>query len=182
MPPRSTRLWCCYCRHRSGGSLTAGHASETRLPARRRDGESGARRRYVYVALGCPRTQAELLDALRMSNSGILHFVRRTERDGLVRSNGSAAPGYGSAQTRRRIDEDDGAPGLLRLRTISARISCWFATLDCATVEMAMHWHDCCRTRIRAGPPSAASAMTFSPQVRKLERAAKRQIQNLRNL
>ncbi|WP_416173484.1 winged helix-turn-helix transcriptional regulator [Cypionkella sp.] len=32
-----------------------------------------------------PRTQAELRDALGMSNSGILHLLRRLERDGLVR-------------------------------------------------------------------------------------------------
>ncbi len=43
------------------------------------------RRRYVLSALARPRTQAELRDALGMSNSGILHLLRRLERDGLVR-------------------------------------------------------------------------------------------------
>ena len=43
------------------------------------------RRRYVLSALERPRTQAELRDALGMSNSGILHLLRRLERDGLVR-------------------------------------------------------------------------------------------------
>jgi predicted transcriptional regulator len=43
------------------------------------------RRRFVLTALERPRTQAELRDALDMSNSGILHLLRRLERDGLVR-------------------------------------------------------------------------------------------------
>ena len=43
------------------------------------------RRRYVLSALERPRTHAELRDALGMSNSGILHLLRRLERDGLVR-------------------------------------------------------------------------------------------------
>lgn len=43
------------------------------------------RRRFVLTALERPRTQAELRDALGMSNSGILHLLRRLERDGLVR-------------------------------------------------------------------------------------------------
>lgn len=43
------------------------------------------RRRYVLSALDRPCTQAELRDALGMSNSGILHLLRRLERDGLVR-------------------------------------------------------------------------------------------------
>ncbi|MFV0246131.1 MAG: winged helix-turn-helix domain-containing protein [Qingshengfaniella sp.] len=42
------------------------------------------RRRFVLAALERPRTQAELRDALGMSNSGILHLLRRLERDGLV--------------------------------------------------------------------------------------------------
>ncbi|GAW35833.1 hypothetical protein RA2_02901 [Roseovarius sp. A-2] len=58
---------------------------ETRRPARRRNSRAEARRRYVLEALERPRTQAELRDALRMSNSGILHLLRRMERDGLVR-------------------------------------------------------------------------------------------------
>lgn len=43
------------------------------------------RRRFVLTALDRPRTQAELRDALGMSNSGILNLLRRLERDGLVR-------------------------------------------------------------------------------------------------
>jgi DNA-binding MarR family transcriptional regulator len=43
------------------------------------------RRGYVLSALERPRTQAELRDALGMSNSGILNLLRRLERDGLVR-------------------------------------------------------------------------------------------------
>lgn len=43
------------------------------------------RRRFVLSALERPRTQSELGDALGMSNSGILHLLRRLERDGLVR-------------------------------------------------------------------------------------------------
>ncbi len=43
------------------------------------------RKRYVLKALERPRTQSELRDALGMSNSGILHLMRRLERDGLVR-------------------------------------------------------------------------------------------------
>lgn len=52
------------------------------------------RRRYVLSALERPRTQAELRDALGMSNSGILHLLRRLEREGLVR------PGERVAWTR----------------------------------------------------------------------------------
>ncbi|MFG6562152.1 winged helix-turn-helix transcriptional regulator [Sulfitobacter sp. 1A15299] len=54
-------------------------------PARCRNGPAEARLRYVLKALERPRTQAELRDALGMSNSGILHLLRRMERDGLVR-------------------------------------------------------------------------------------------------
>lgn len=43
------------------------------------------RRRFVLEALERPRSQAELRDALGMSNSGMLHLLRRLERDGLVR-------------------------------------------------------------------------------------------------
>ena len=43
------------------------------------------RRRFVLRALEKPRTQAELRDALGMSNSGILHLLRHLERDGLAR-------------------------------------------------------------------------------------------------
>lgn len=43
------------------------------------------RRSFVLAALERPRTQSELRDALGMSNSGILHLLRRLERDGLVR-------------------------------------------------------------------------------------------------
>lgn len=54
-------------------------------PSHRRNGPAEARRRLVLDALTRPRTQAELRDALGMSNSGILHLLRRMERDGLVR-------------------------------------------------------------------------------------------------
>jgi predicted ArsR family transcriptional regulator len=54
-------------------------------PQRRRNGPAEARRRIVLDALTRPRTQAELRDALGMSNSGMLHLLRRLERDGLVR-------------------------------------------------------------------------------------------------
>ena len=56
----------------------------TSRAARRRNGRAAARRRDVLEALERPRTQAELRDALGMSNSGILHLLRRMERDGLV--------------------------------------------------------------------------------------------------
>ncbi|MBD3677211.1 MAG: winged helix-turn-helix transcriptional regulator [Rhodobacteraceae bacterium] len=51
----------------------------------RRNSPAEARRRYILDALERPRTQAELRDALGMSNSGILHLLRRMEREGLVR-------------------------------------------------------------------------------------------------
>ncbi len=54
-----------------------------RRPRRHRRAED--RRRYVLKALERPRTQSELRDALGMSNSGILHLLRRLERDGLVK-------------------------------------------------------------------------------------------------
>lgn len=57
----------------------------TNRAARRWNRRAEARRRYVLEALERPRTQAELRDALGMSNSGILHLLRRMERDGLVR-------------------------------------------------------------------------------------------------
>ncbi|MGI3212364.1 winged helix-turn-helix transcriptional regulator [Roseovarius tibetensis] len=62
-----------------------GTVRDTRRGLRRRNGQAEARRRYVLDALERPRTQAELRDALGMSNSGILHLLRRLERDGLVR-------------------------------------------------------------------------------------------------
>ena len=43
------------------------------------------RRRFVLSALERPRTQSELRDALGMSNSGMLHLLRRLESEGLVR-------------------------------------------------------------------------------------------------
>lgn len=52
---------------------------------RRESFDPQERRHYVLSALERPRTQAELRDALGMSNSGILHLLRRLERDGLVR-------------------------------------------------------------------------------------------------
>ncbi|WP_323781805.1 winged helix-turn-helix transcriptional regulator [Leisingera sp.] len=63
----------------------SGTVRDKRRPQRRRNGPAEARRRYVLDALERPRTQAELRDALGMSNSGILHLLRRMERDGLVR-------------------------------------------------------------------------------------------------
>lgn len=42
------------------------------------------RQERLYEALSRPRTQAELLDLLGMSNSGILSLLRRMERGGLV--------------------------------------------------------------------------------------------------
>ena len=62
-----------------------GALRDKRRPQRRRNGPAEARRRFVLDALERPRTQAELRDALGMSNSGILHLLRRMERDGLVR-------------------------------------------------------------------------------------------------
>ena len=62
-----------------------GSGSETRRPARRQKGKAETRRRYILEALERPRTQAELRDALGMSNSGMLHLLRRMEHDGLVR-------------------------------------------------------------------------------------------------
>ena len=62
-----------------------GPGSETRCPTRRQKGKAEARRRYSLEALERPRTQAERRDALGMSNSGILHLLRRMEHDGLVR-------------------------------------------------------------------------------------------------
>lgn len=57
------------------------------LERRRRRQRSGPeeRRRFVLSALERPRTQSELRDALGMSNSGILHLLRRLESEGLVR-------------------------------------------------------------------------------------------------
>ena len=43
------------------------------------------RRRFVLRALAKPRTQAELRDALGLSNSGILHLLRHLGRSGLAR-------------------------------------------------------------------------------------------------
>ena len=58
---------------------------DKRQPPHRRNEPAEARRRFVLNALEHPRTQAELRDALGMSNSGILHLLRRMEREGLVR-------------------------------------------------------------------------------------------------
>lgn len=62
-----------------------GSAKESRRPLRRRNGAVEARRHYVIDAFERPRTQAELRDAVGMSNSGILHLLRHMERDGPVR-------------------------------------------------------------------------------------------------
>ena len=56
-----------------------------RRQMRQQSRSTEGRRRYVLEALDRPRTQSELRDALGMSNSGILHLLRRLERDGLVR-------------------------------------------------------------------------------------------------
>lgn len=60
-------------------------AKENSRPLRCRSGAVEARRHYVIDALERPRTQADLRDALGMSNSGILYLLRHMERDGLVR-------------------------------------------------------------------------------------------------
>lgn len=62
-----------------------GALRDRRRPQRRRNGPAEARGRFVLDALTRPRTQAELRGALGMSNSGLLHLLRRMERDGLVR-------------------------------------------------------------------------------------------------
>ncbi|MCT8328068.1 hypothetical protein [Albidovulum sediminis] len=56
-----------------------------RRKRRRAPAAAEARRHTVLIALERPRTQAELRDLLGFSNSGILHLLRRLERDGLVR-------------------------------------------------------------------------------------------------
>ena len=58
-------------------------AADAAIARRQRFGPE-ERRRFVLSALERPRTQSELRDALGMSNSGILHLLRRLERDGLV--------------------------------------------------------------------------------------------------
>ncbi|MCM2563919.1 winged helix-turn-helix domain-containing protein [Lutimaribacter sp. EGI FJ00015] len=65
--------------------MMPGTGRHTHRAQRRRHGPAEARRRFILDALERPRTQAELRDALGMSNSGILHLLRRMERDGLVR-------------------------------------------------------------------------------------------------
>ncbi|WP_172331249.1 winged helix-turn-helix transcriptional regulator [Mangrovicoccus sp. HB161399] len=59
-------------------------AAARNRPGRDRSG-AAARRRAALLALERPRTQAELRDLLGMSNSGVLHLLRRLERDGLAR-------------------------------------------------------------------------------------------------
>lgn len=59
--------------------------SFSRRRPRRQNRKAEERCRYVLKALERPRTQSELRDALGMSNSGILHLLRRLERDGLAR-------------------------------------------------------------------------------------------------
>ncbi len=61
--------------------MTAAARSRT---GRDRSG-AAARRRAALTALERPRTQAELRDLLGMTNSGVLHLLRRLERDGLAR-------------------------------------------------------------------------------------------------
>lgn len=53
--------------------------------ARRRNAGLAARRLLILDALARPRTQAELRELLGMSNTGILHLLRRMQADGLVR-------------------------------------------------------------------------------------------------
>lgn len=60
--------------------------NERRTRKRHQSSRVEERRRYVLEALERPRTQAELRDALGMSNSGILNLMRHLERDGLVRA------------------------------------------------------------------------------------------------
>jgi predicted ArsR family transcriptional regulator len=56
-----------------------------RTAVRRGQDNAEQRRRLILHQLEKPRTQAELRDRLGMSNSGILHLLRRFERDGLIR-------------------------------------------------------------------------------------------------
>lgn len=53
---------------------------------RQRNSGADFRRRVVMHALERPKTQSELREILGMSNSGVLHLLRRMERDGLVRA------------------------------------------------------------------------------------------------
>lgn len=76
-----------------------GTVRDKRRPQRRRNGPAEVRRRYFLDALERPRTQAELRDALGMSNSGILNLLRRKKRDRLVRpAEGSPVPGFGTGR------------------------------------------------------------------------------------
>ena len=70
----------------SAGTRRQDHAHPMRQEARQ-PGPAGAeaRRRLALHALDKPRTQAELRDILNMSNSGVLHLLRRLERDGVAR-------------------------------------------------------------------------------------------------
>jgi DNA-binding IclR family transcriptional regulator len=53
--------------------------------SQRRNAGAQARRILILDALSKPRTQAELRDLLGMSDSGILHLLRRMQSEGLVR-------------------------------------------------------------------------------------------------
>lgn len=44
----------------------------------------GTHGRAIYDALRKPRTQGELRELAGMSRSGVLHLLRRMQRDGLV--------------------------------------------------------------------------------------------------
>lgn len=69
----------------------------------RRSPRTVARRRLVLEALSRrPRSQAELRDALGMSNSGIRHLLRDMERDGLIRPAERIAHTYIWERGRRR--------------------------------------------------------------------------------
>lgn len=62
-----------------------GARGDNRRSPRRRNGPAEARRRFGPGALTRPRTQADLRDPLGMSNSGVLHLLRRKKRDGSMR-------------------------------------------------------------------------------------------------
>ncbi|WP_137387917.1 winged helix-turn-helix domain-containing protein [Rhodoligotrophos defluvii] len=75
MPTRSTRL----SRRCAISPALISRRPDTRI----RQGRGAAA--LSFRGPRTPRTQAELQDALGMSSSGVLHLLRRMERDGLVR-------------------------------------------------------------------------------------------------
>lgn len=70
----------------SAGPRKGAHPHELSRQVRQ-PGRAGAeaRRRLALHALAKPRTQAELRNILNMSNSGVLHLLRRLQREGVVR-------------------------------------------------------------------------------------------------